>query len=60
MIEISSTEILPALDEVFTLDVFLISYVAVAIRSFIHHFYPAYVGPFVDYAEEVQPRKVER
>jgi len=54
VIQISNEEILPALDEVFTLDVFLISYVSVAIRSFVHHFYPAYVGPFIDYAKNVK------
>jgi hypothetical protein len=50
--QISSCEILPALNEVFTLDTFTISYVSVAIRSFVHHFYPAYGPPIADYAEK--------
>ena len=53
VVQISSNELLEALNEVFTLDVFRISYVSVAIRSFIHHFYPAYGSPVVDYAEKI-------
>lgn len=52
IMQISSCEILPALNEVFTLDTFTISYVSVAIRSFVHHFYPAYGPPIADYAEK--------
>lgn len=53
VVQISSRELLPALNEVFKVDVFTISYVSVAVRSFVHHFYPAYGSPFVDYAEKV-------
>jgi hypothetical protein len=42
---------------VFTLDTFTISYVSVAVRSFIHHFYPAYGAPVVDYAEKISPEE---
>lgn len=50
---ISSRELLPALAEVFTLETLQISLVPVAIRSFIHHFYPAYDAPFVEFASSV-------
>jgi len=53
IVSVSSTELLPALNEVFLLDVFTISYVSVAIRSFVHHFYPAYNSPVVDYAKKI-------
>mmetsp|Transcript_12908 Transcript_12908/g.19374 ORF Transcript_12908/g.19374 Transcript_12908/m.19374 type:complete len:722 (+) Transcript_12908:69-2234(+) len=50
---ISSRELLPALAEVFTLETLQISLVPVAIRSFIHHFYPAYDAPFVAFASSL-------
>ena len=53
IMQISSCEILPALNEVFTLDTFTISYVSVAIRSFVHHFYPAYGSALADYAKKI-------
>ena len=51
VLRISSSDLLPALEETFPLDVFSISFVPAALRSFIHHFYPAYGIPFVEYAE---------
>ena len=54
IVQMSNRELLPALDTVFKLDVFTISYVSVAIRSFVHHFYPAYGAPVVGYAEKIQ------
>ena len=51
---ISSRELLPALAEVFTLETLQISLVPVAIRSFIHHFYPAYDAPFVAFASSLE------
>ena len=60
VVQISTNELLPALNEVFTLDVFAISYVSVAIRSFVHHFYPAYRQPILDYAEKVASGDLER
>jgi pimeloyl-ACP methyl ester carboxylesterase len=50
VIRISSADLLPALQELFPLDVFRISFVPSAIRSFIHHFFPAYGFPIVDYS----------
>jgi hypothetical protein len=40
VLQVSSQELLPALNEVFLLDTFGISTVPVAIRSFVHHFFP--------------------
>jgi hypothetical protein len=51
LVRISSRELLPALKLVFPLDVFEISFVPQAIRSFVHHFYPAYGFPLVDYVK---------
>ncbi len=49
VLRISSTELLPGLQQVFPLDVFQISFIPAAIRGFIHHFYPAYGDPFVEF-----------
>ena len=57
IVQISSRELLPALNEVFTINTFTISYVSVAIRSFVHHFYPAYGSPVVDYAEKIMEKE---
>lgn len=54
IVQISSREILPALDEVFLLTTFSISYVSVAIRSFVHHFHPAYGPVMNDYADKIR------
>jgi Lipase (class 3) len=54
LLRISSSELLPALQLVFPLDVFEISFVPQAIRSFVHHFYPAYGFPLVDYAKRLE------
>jgi hypothetical protein len=51
LVRISSRELLPALQLVFPLDVFEISFVPQAIRSFVHHFYPAYGFPLMDYVK---------
>jgi hypothetical protein len=58
VLRISSEELLPAVSSVFPLDVFGISFVPTAIRSFVHHFYPAYGFPMVDYADKKQRRAV--
>jgi hypothetical protein len=47
-------ELYPALVSVFPLDVFEISFIPQAIRSIVHHFYPAYGFPLVDYVKELQ------
>ena len=54
VLRISSKEVYPALKAVFPLDVFEISYIPQAIRSFVHHFYPAYGFPLVDYVKELE------
>ncbi|KAL7541224.1 hypothetical protein ACHAXR_012782, partial [Thalassiosira sp. AJA248-18] len=59
VVQISSRELLSALNEVFKLDTFTISYVSVAIRSFVHHFYPAYGPPVADYAERMLEEEEE-
>ena len=46
---ISSDELLPCMYETFPLDEFSISFVPAALRSFIHHFHPAYTMPLVSY-----------
>jgi hypothetical protein len=52
MVRISSKELLPGLDKNFPLDVFRISFVPAAIRGFVHHFYPAYGFPIVDFSSK--------
>lgn len=52
ILRISSKELLPSLDKNFPLDTFRISFVPAAIRGFIHHFYPAYGFPVVDFANK--------
>jgi len=42
----NSQDLLPLLNHTFPLDTFGISHVSIAIRSFMHHFHPAYVFPF--------------
>jgi hypothetical protein len=49
----------PALNEVFSLDTFSISIIPVAIRSFVHHFYPAYGFPLVEFAAKSDPERVD-
>jgi hypothetical protein len=52
MLRISSEELLPSLAISFPVDVFRISFVPAAIRSFVHHFYPAYGEPIKDFSEK--------
>ena len=49
ILRISPRELLPALQSVFPLDTFEVSFLPQAIRSFIHHFYPAYSSMWTDY-----------
>ncbi|GKY96697.1 hypothetical protein MPSEU_000629200 [Mayamaea pseudoterrestris] len=53
-LRISSSELLPALKAVYPLDVFEISFVPQAIRSFVHHFYPAYGSPMMEYSTRLK------
>jgi hypothetical protein len=48
----SSRDILPLLTRTFPLDVFGISYVSTAVRSFLHHFHPSYSIPFVEFQDK--------
>lgn len=57
VLRISSKELLPGLEKNFPLDVFRISFVPAAIRGFIHHFYPAYGFPVVDFANKKLKRQ---
>jgi hypothetical protein len=59
MVQISSKELLPALASLYPVDVFRISFVPVAIRSFVHHFFPAYGEPIVDYTDKNRRRSIE-
>lgn len=53
MVKISSSELLPALDQIFPLDTYQISLIPQAVRSFLHHFYPAYDSSISGYASKV-------
>ena len=53
LVRISSDELLVALEDLFPLDVFLISQLPQAVRSFLHHFYPAYTHTIFNYANKV-------
>lgn len=52
VLRVSSEELYGALEEAFPLDVFSVSLVPVAVRSFIHHFFPAYVDGFDYYVKK--------
>lgn len=47
---VQSKELYPLLQRIFPLDEFSISYISVAVRSFIHHFHPAYGNAMEEYA----------
>ncbi|CAB9504910.1 Lipase (class 3) [Seminavis robusta] len=53
LVRVSPAELYEALETIFPLDVFELSYVTSAIRGFLHHFYPAYDAPLVAYAQKV-------
>ena len=57
ILRISSNELLDALSVAFPLDEFQISFVPEAIRSFVHHFYPAYGYPMVDYVKRLEKQQ---
>ena len=56
ILRISAHELYPALVAAFPLDVFEISYVPQALRGFVHHFYPAYGFPLVEYVRLLEER----
>lgn len=55
VLRVSSKDLYGALEEGFPLDVFTISLVPVAIRSFIHHFFPAYMDGLNYYVKKEEP-----
>ena len=57
IVRISSDELIPALSTTFPLDVFQISLIPQAVRSFLHHFYPAYDGTIATYATKVERQR---
>jgi len=60
MVRICSTELLEALNQVFPLDTYQISLIPQAVRSFLHHFYPAYDSSIANFASKVcKERKAE-
>lgn len=58
IIRLSSSELYPALKTIFPLETFDVSFVPEAIRSFVHHFYPAYTFPIMDYVKELERRSL--
>jgi hypothetical protein len=60
IVRISPNELLPALNATFPLDVFKISLIPEAVRSFLHHFYPAYDTTIANYAAKVERKVVEQ
>ena len=56
VLRVSSTELYSALEETFPLDVFSISLLPTAIRSFVHHFSPAYMDGFGHYVKKKENR----
>ena len=57
VLRISSSELYDALEETFPLDTFSISLVPTAIRSFIHHFFPACSDGFEAYVLKEDKKK---
>jgi len=60
IVRISSEELLPALNATFPLDEFEISFIPQTIRSFVHHFYPAYGFPMTEYVKRLEKRRKEK
>lgn len=57
IVRLSSKELYEALDTLFPLDVFEISFLTSGIRGFLHHFFPAYDAPLVNYAQKVGKKR---
>ena len=60
IVRLSNKELYDALDTIFPLDVFELSFLTSGIRGFLHHFYPAYDAPLVDYAQKVGRKRKAR
>ena len=56
IVRVSPDELYTALKTIFPLDVFELSYLTSGIRGFLHHFFPAYDLPLVQYAQKVSKR----
>ena len=56
LMQISADSLLPCLSSSFPLDEFSISFVPAALRSFIHHFHPAYTNAIGGYRDEANKR----
>jgi len=54
IVRISPRDLLPALDQTFPMDTFHVSLIPQAVRSFLHHFYPAYDTSLADYATKMK------
>jgi hypothetical protein len=59
ILRLSSQDLFPALTKAFPLDTFEISYLPQAIRSFVHHFWPAYRTPMAGYAKRLRREKAK-
>jgi len=53
VLRVSSDELYGALEHAFPLDTFQVSLVPTAIRSFVHHFFPAYSEGFEGYVSAI-------
>ena len=60
LLRLSPHELQPALEDIFRLDVFELSYVPQAIQGFVHHFFPAYDNTMVDYVKRLEQRSKGR
>ena len=54
VVQLAPNELNAALESLFPLDVFEVSYVPQAIRSFVHHFYPSYEDTLTDYVKRLK------
>ena len=59
VLRVSPRDLYSALEKAFPLDVFTISLVPTAIRSFIHHFFPAYTD-FAEYASKERKKNIDK
>jgi len=59
IVRLSTADLYGALENLFPLDVFELSYLTSGIRGFLHHFYPAYDAPLVQYAQKVSSKKIK-
>ena len=60
ILRVSSRDLYGALDDAFPLDDLSISVLPTAIRSFIHHFSPAYVNGFDSYVRKEEKKEIQK